>query len=183
MTFHISNFLFYLFAAAAPALAIASVTSLRILRAAVYLMGVLLSTAALYAYLGANVMAGLQVLVYVGGVVVLLVFAVMLTQTNELLEEPPSLVRRFVALIATALFVGSSYAVLSTTEFKSVQFTSGQSREIASANAAAIGRSFLDYGAQGYALPFEIISLLLLAAIIGGIVIATKQTPNDEKTV
>ena len=74
-----SDMLFYLFASAAIVAALAAVTSRRILRAAVYLMFVLINTAALYALLGAYFLAGLQLLVYVGGIVVLIVFAVMLT--------------------------------------------------------------------------------------------------------
>ena len=171
----VSNSLFYLFALIAIIFAIATVTTLRILRAAVYLMVVLLSTAALYAFLGANFIAGLQVLVYVGGVVVLLVFAVMLTQTNELLEKRPTPLR-FVSGIIGALF----FAATSSFTLLGEHFREAPPSIPASMNAAAIGRSFLSYGAEGYALPFEIISVLLLAAIIGGIVIATKESPIQE---
>jgi NADH-quinone oxidoreductase subunit J len=171
----VSNALFYVFAALALFFAIAAVTTLRILRAAVYLMVVLLSTAALYVVLGANVLAGIQVLVYVGGVVVLLVFAVMLTQNNELLEKPPTIVRRLCALLGTGLLFVIACRSLLTQHYQAP--TPGP---MAATNPAALGRSFLDYGPDGYALPFEIISVLLLAAIIGGIVIATKKGPNEE---
>jgi NADH:ubiquinone oxidoreductase subunit 6 (subunit J) len=76
--------LFYVIASMALALAIAVTTSRRLLRAAVYLMGVLLMSAGLYVMLGAEFLAGVQILVYVGGIVVLIVFAVMLTRSAEL---------------------------------------------------------------------------------------------------
>ncbi len=174
----VGNALFFFFAGVALFFAVAAVTTLRILRAAVYLMIVLISTAALYVLLGANVLAGLQVLVYVGGIVVLLVFAVMLTQTNELLEKNPTLLRRLCGFIGAVFFVVTASAALLAGHFKQAP-----PEAIAAADPAAIGRSFLNYGQSGYALPFEIISLLLLAAIIGGIVIATRKSPSEEEAL
>lgn len=175
MTETVSSLLFYLFGATAVIFAAAAVTTERILRAALYLMVVLLGTAALYACLGADFLAALQVLVYVGGIVVLLVFAVMLTHTNELVEERPTALRKLCGFAGAALFVGTTYYVLSLQQLRPVSHG-----PVASADAAALGRSFLNYGAGGYALPFELISVLLLAAIIGGIVVARKSILQTE---
>ncbi|OFZ20407.1 MAG: hypothetical protein A2X94_08300 [Bdellovibrionales bacterium GWB1_55_8] len=161
--------LFYSFAAFSVLLALAVVTSRRILRAAVYLMGVLVSSAALFLMLGAEFLAGVQILVYVGGIVVLLVFAVMLTRSVELLEDRPSMIRKLTGFLAAGSFFAVSVAVLSMTQFPVLR--DGARPD---SNVAAIGRKLLDYGPEGYVLPFEVISLLLLSAVIGGIVIARK---------
>lgn len=172
----VTNALFYLFALCAVVFAVAAVSSPRILRAAVYLMAVLVSSAALYAWIGAHMIAGIQLLVYVGGIVVLLVFAVMLTQTNDLMEQRPSLVRVGCGLLGAGLFFSTACYVLLAAPFKVAAPAA-----LAAASPAAIGRSFLSYAAGGYALPFELISLLLLAAIIGGIVIARKGTQVNQE--
>lgn len=171
----VSDLLFYCFAAVAIVLAIAAVTTTRIFRAALYLMGVLLCTAAFYVLLGSEFLAGLQVLIYVGGVVVLLVFAVMLTHKHDFHEEPASIARRVTAFIGSGLFVFCSTYVFSIENFRPLR-----AEAVSSGDPRVIGRSFLDYGAGGYALPFEVISVLLLAAIIGGIVIARKKVPGSE---
>lgn len=169
-----TSFFFYLFGAVAIAAAAAAVSSRHILRAAVYLMGVLLSTAAMYVILGAEYLAGLQVLVYVGGVVVLLVFSVMLTQTNLLLEKPAAPVRQAAAFCGSALFTAFTYYSLRDMRFSPVSGVANSGGD-----PAAIGRSLLNYGAGGYALAFEIISVLLLAVVVGGIVIARKVAAVD----
>jgi len=170
-----SKVLFYLFGLFTLYFAFRAVTTTRILRAAVSLMLVLLGTAAFYALLGANFLAGIQVLVYVGGIVVMLVFAIMLTHTNELLEPHPSPIRVICALAGSGLF-----AAVTSFVFTTQKFNASSAPAIKASEAAELGRSFLNYGQGGYALPFEIISLLLLAAVIGGIVIARKVSRTEE---
>ncbi len=161
--------LFYLIAALALVMALSVVFSRKLLRAAIALMGVLALTAGLYILLGAEFLAGVQVLVYVGGIVVLIVFAIMLTRSSDLLEDQPTLPR---ALLGA--FVGLVFLVMSSAVFFSSPFQADTSGAQVTDDTVAIGRSLLDYGPKGYVLPFEIISLLLLAAAIGGIVIARK---------
>lgn len=155
---------------ALAALSIAVVTSPRIFRAAIYLMGVLVVTAAVYVRLGAEFLAGIQLLVYVGGIVVLIVFAVMLTSNVEVTEAAPSLVRRTVAtLIAAGFFATTTYALMLT------PLPAPGPGAWPADNTAALGHALLDTGAGGYILPFEIVSLLLLAAVLGGIVVARRS--------
>ena len=162
----------------AAGLALAVVSTKHIFRAAVYLMLVLIATAGLYLGLGAEFLAGIQVLVYVGGIVVVLVYAVMLTSSLELHETPPPVSRRLMAaVVAGGFFAVSAAAILSTP-----MPAAAPSPAILDATPA-IGAALLDYGAQGYVLPFELISLLLLAAVIGGIVIARKAPRGLDKPV
>ena len=157
------------------ALAVATVITRRIFRSAIYLMGTLTMSAAFYLMLGAEFLAGVQILVYVGGIVVLIVFAVMLTSSTELLEDKPSLMRKILAYVAAVGFYMMSVFGFLSTEFKVSGDKAPQFND-----TAAIGRKLLDRGADGYVLPFEVISLLLLVVVIGAIVIARK-TPAPSK--
>jgi NADH-quinone oxidoreductase subunit J len=167
--------LFYLLAAASVLLAVAVVSSRILLRAAVYLMGVLLLSAGLYIMLGAEFLAGVQVLVYVGGIVVLIVFAIMLTRSAELLEDRPSPLRQAIGAFGALCFFALTAGILYSSPF--VVDHGGQGPKIN--DVKLVGQRLLDYGAGGYVLPFEIISVLLLAAMIGGIVVARKTLPLD----
>ena len=172
-----SNLLFYIFAILAALCAVRAVTSPHILRAAVFLMGMLLITAAFYLLLGAEFVAGVQILVYVGGIVVLLVFAVMLTHSVGLPEPAPSRFRAITAFIGAAgVFAISLWA------FYSTPLNVAAAAAVNSDHVAQVGRKLLDSGAAGYLLPFEAISLLLLASVIGGIVIARKTSEDTTQT-
>jgi len=171
----VSNALFYGFATFSILLALLVVTTRRILRAAVYLMAVLGASAAFFVLLGAEFLAGVQILVYIGGIVVLLVFAVMLTRSVDLLEEQPSLIRKLLGGLVSAFFFVTTALILTSTNFSVLR---GGAQPLN--NTAELGKKLLDYGADGFVLPFEIISLLLLGAVIGGIVIARK-TPAEKE--
>lgn len=160
--------LFWLFAALSLSLAWSVVGNRRILRAAVALMGVLGCSAAFYALLGFGFLAGIQILVYVGGIVVLLVFLVMLTRTQALLEDEPSPWRHKVGVVAALAFFALNLWALSGLPDAPVQGPAlgGDTR--------AIGRALLDTGPEGYVVPFEVVSVLLLAALVGGIAVARK---------
>jgi NADH-quinone oxidoreductase subunit J len=170
----ITTALFYIFAVSAIALAVMLVTTRKILRAAIWLMGVLFCSAAFYVLLDAEFLAGIQVLVYIGGIVVLLVFAIMLTSSFELLDDRPSAFRKIIGVIvAGGFFAGTALALLST-RFPVKPFDGQSISEV-----TKIGKLLLSYGPGGYVLPFEVISILLLAALIGGIVVARKVITTD----
>lgn len=171
----IYTILFYAITFVAIVFAIAVTTSRRLLRAAIYLMGVLLMSAGLYVMLGAEFLAGIQVLVYVGGIVVLIVFAVMLTHSAELQMDNPPLHRKILGVLASIAFVSMTGWVCWTSKFGIAE-----KAIVPPANTEAIGLRLLDTGSSGYVLPFEIISVLLLAAMIGGIVVARKTPPSQQ---
>ena len=173
------NVVFFAFALIAVLLAVGVVTTRRILRAALFLTGVLFCGAVFYILLQVEFLAGVQVLVYIGGIVVLLVFAVMLTSSTELLEDDPSRGRRFIGLTTSlAFFVLTAFALLNS------DFGFLESPQRTESDVHEIGRRLLDSGPGGYVLPFEVISVLLLASVIGGIVVARKvrdDAPNSEE--
>jgi len=171
----VQTVVFYVLATLVIALAIVVVRARRLLRAAVALMVMLTASAGFYVMLNAEFLAGAQVLVYVGGIVVLIVFAIMLTRSADLLEDVPSPLRRILGLGASLGFAVIACGIVLTSHFPV-----NPSAQPPEDNTRAIGKILLDYGPNGYVLPFEIISLLLLAAAIGAIVIARRSPPSDQ---
>mgnify|MGYP001580332589 CR=1 FL=1 len=170
----VTNILFYVLAGLALCFAVAVVSSRRILRAAVYLMCVLAMSAGFYVLLGAEFLAGVQVLVYIGGIVVLLVFAIMLTRSADTPEDKPSLPRKIAGFLAAGAFLAVTVILFYLTDFPALR-----EGALAGGDTPELGRRLLDYGPQGYVLPFEIISFLLLSVVIGVIVLARKLQPKE----
>jgi NADH-quinone oxidoreductase subunit J len=168
---------FYVFSAFSVLLALAVVSTERILRAAVYLMGVLSVSAGFYLLLGAEFLAGIQILVYVGGIVVLFIFAVMLTRPMELREDRPGWLRKTIGITASSGCFGAMLALLRATEFS----TKPRDTAAIGDEIGELGLKLLDYGPSGYVLPFELISLVLLAAVIGSIVLARKTQKIEKR--
>ena len=165
--------IFYLIAAVIIVFSVLTVTSKKILRAAVYLLFVLIATAGLYFMLNYNFLAAVQLTVYSGGIVVLIVFAVLLTAHMESDLEP---VGKIKSLFAGLLSMGGAAVTLFAMysfPFKEVESST------ASYDIKAIGTKLLSYGDYGYVLPFEVISVLLLAAMVAAIIIAKKSVSND----
>ncbi len=166
---------FYALAILSVVMAFHVVRAKRLLRAALALMLVLVASAGLYVMLGYEFLAGVQVLVYVGGIVVLIIFAIMLTSKADLLEDAPPLHRKFLGMFASLGFFLTTIAALSFSKFPLLK-----SGKMPQNDVAAFGEKLLSYGKDGFVLPFEVISLLLLAALIGGIVIARKTPPPNQ---
>lgn len=169
--------IFYLLSAAAIGSALAVVLARRVLRSAVALALTLVCTAGFYMFLDYSFIAGVQLLVYVGGIVILIVFAVMLTSSPTLLEDHPTISRKILSAGASALFLLVTVLALINTKFPVVS-DPGTPDDL----TAAIGRKLLNTGADGFVLPFEIISLLLLAVVLGSIVVARSHSPDKENT-
>lgn len=167
--------MFYALALVSVLLAMRVVSSPRLLRAAIALMVVLVASAGFYVLLGYEFLAGVQVLVYVGGVAIFIVFAIMLTSTMDLLEDAPPLHRKVLGMIVSVVFFGVTTAALLWTKFPV-----GVAGTPPKHDAHALGLKLLDYGAKGFVIPFELISLLLLAAVIGGIVLGRKVPPPGQ---
>lgn len=170
-----STLMFYFLSFASIILALFVVNTKHIFRAAIYLMAVLVTSAGFYLLLGAEFLAGIQILVYVGGIVVLIVFAVMLTTSLQTPEVKPRISRQVIGGISSITFLVIMIMVVLSQEFPKPQAFSGSSEDI-----ATLGKLLLDSGSKGYVLPFEIISILLLATIIGGIVVARKKPQEKE---
>ena len=160
--------IFYILAIAIILFSVMTVTSRNILRAAIYLLFVLMATAGIYFLLNYNFLAAVQLTVYSGGVVVLIVFAVLLTARMDHKLESVGIVKSVMSVIL--LLSGLSVVLWAIFGYA---FTPNGLAE-APYDVKAIGTNFLSYGNYGYILPFEVISILLLAAIIGAIMIAKR---------
>lgn len=165
----INELMFYVFSGMILLFSVLTVTSRRILRAAVYLLFVLISTAGIYFMLNYQFLAAVQLTLYAGGIVVLIIFSILLTSHISQKFEPIGVKK----LIFTALAVSAgailSILVIMDYGFDSVILTAENP------DMELIGTSLLSYGKNGYVLPFEVISVLLLAAMFGSIVIAKKE--------
>jgi len=170
-----NSVLFYIFAAIIVIFSIMSVTSRRILRAAVYLLFVLLATAGFYFLLDYHFLAAVQFTLYAGGIVVLIIFSILLTSPVTHKFKHPS-ARNLLAGIGVSI-IGLAISLISLYQYV---FTPGTNAPIV-ADMREIGLQLTNYGRGGYALPFEAISVLLLAAMIGAIIIAKKGKVDSEK--
>jgi len=147
---------------------ILTVTSRRILRSAIYLLFVLISTSGIYFLLHYQFMAAVQLTLYAGGIVVLIIFSILLTShINEKFEKVGIKKQAFSALAVIAGAILAITTILQT-EFKATEAAAVE------VDMRTIGLSLLGYQENGYALPFEVISILLLAAMVAAIVIAKK---------
>lgn len=150
-----------------------TVTTRKILRAATYLLFTLFGAAALYFMLGYEFLGGVQIAVYAGGIVVLFVFAILLTGKPADNAERLTAKSTFLGAFAALAMLGvGAWALFSRV---TSALTSAQMPDKAHETVDQIGNQLLSSGHGGYLLPFEAISVLLLACIIGGVVIARKR--------
>ena len=145
--------------------AVLAVTTKRILRAATYLLFVLFGTAGIYFQLNYSFLGAVQLLIYAGGITVLYVFSILLTSSQGDKSEDIKGYKLFVGLAATLLCL---YVTLRH-DFMPSHFVHGE------LDVQTIGHALMSSGKYGYVLPFEVISILLLACIVGGILIARKR--------
>lgn len=145
------------------------VTLRNIIHSAVAMMVCFGSLAGMYALLGAPIVAAAQVLIYLGAISVLILFAIMLTQAGDANLPSPFHRQVWLAALAALVVVGLIGWAVTATDW---------------GNATVVVAIALDTMAEAlftdYALPFEILSLLLLAAIIGAIYLA-RRPEDDEK--
>lgn len=167
-----STIIFYLLAALTLGSALLAVTTRMIFRAAIYLLFTLIGIAGFYFWLQYEFIAAVQIVVYVGGIVVLIIFSIFLTQQAGDLLPKQKLGRQIFA--ALAAFCGMALVMLQLAQHEFV-VTANAAIEPSVAN---IGYQMLGTDDNGYALPFEVVSILLLAALIGCIVIALKIKPE-----
>lgn len=146
-----------------------TVLTRRILRSAVFLLFVLLATAGLYFMLDYMFLAAVQLTVYAGGIVVLIIFSILLTSH---ISERAIMAGKW-RMIASALVVLLGAGVTLYTIYSYV-FKASPEPPVPS-TMKTIGTQLINYGENGYALPFEVISILLLAVMIGAIIVAKKE--------
>jgi len=161
--------IFFVLAAAIVVFSILSITSRRILRAAIFLLFVLVAMSGLYYMMNFQFLAAVQLILYAGGIVVLIIFSILLTsQINSRLESP-----KISHLLSGAVTAIGGIVLATVTILQFVFKPAGKGA--VDTDIRTIGLQLLDTDIHGYALPFEVISILLLAALVGSIFIAQKD--------
>jgi NADH-quinone oxidoreductase subunit J len=154
-------------------MSVLAVTSKSLLRSAVYLLLVLICTAGLYLFLNFHFLVAVQIAVYAGGVLILFIFAIFLTSNKGDVMERHQLRKYlmggFAALAGIAVV---AFALMKHRFIYDDNPTIVGDQEI---NMKVIGHALMGTEKYQYLLPFEALSLLLLACIIGGILIARKR--------
>jgi NADH-quinone oxidoreductase subunit J len=164
-----SVIIFYLLSVFTIVMGILSVTTLKIFRSAIWLLFTLVGIAGLYFWLQVEFIAAVQIIVYVGGIVVLIIFSIFLTQQTGTDMPKTSLKRRLFSILAVVFGFLFSFMLIRNFGFS-------QNGEKFDLSVSRIGNSMMNYQDGGFALPFEAVSILLLAAMIGCIVIALKPS-------
>ena len=159
---------FYVLAAVTVGSALGVAFSNSIGYSAFALMGTLLGVAALFVLLGADFLGVVQLLVYVGGILVLTLFAVMLTHRISDVNVSNRAVGRLPALV----LVGVAFAWMVWAAQRAVWVV--KEPQAPTSTTYEIGNLFL----TRYVLPFEIASIVLLAALIGAVVVSRKEVKD-----
>lgn len=171
-----NQIMFILFSVMIVVFSILTVTTRRILRAATYLLFVLVSTSGLYFMLNYQFMAAVQLTLYAGGIVVLIIFSILLTSHISQKFEVVEIKKKIFSALAS--LAGALLCIITILDFK-FSATAEAAKEV---NMKLIGNSLLSVKADGYILPFEVISILLIAAMVGSIVVAKKSGPQKSET-
>lgn len=157
---------FWVLAVVMAVAAVRVVTCRNVVHAALYLVGTLMGAGALYVLLLAEFVAWAQVLIYVGAIVVLMLFGLMLTRAPIGSANLDNNQRWLAALCAGALFAVMSWIMIDA--------FGGENIALADADGTKT-RSVGEVIFSTYVLPFEVVSVLLLAALVGAVVIARKD--------
>lgn len=167
------NIFFYVIAAVIVYSGIRVVTSKNVVHAALHLVAVLASVAAQYILLAAEFVAATQVLVYIGAIVVLFLFGIMLTRA-KLGADQDLTHKHWIGGAATAvlLFGVMAYALIDEFGWTRTPMTADpRIATVNGSNTATVSDSVF----STYLVPFEVVSVLLLAALVGAIVLARKD--------
>jgi NADH-quinone oxidoreductase subunit J len=165
METEVSQTIFYLLSFIIIISAIYVVTLKNIFHSALFLILTLFAVAGIYVMLHAEFLAAVQVLIYVGAVSVLIIFAIMLTTQLTSRQIKQSNEQVTLGIFVCAGFLLVSLGSLSKTVWRIVD------RPLPENNPLAMGKMLMNE----YVLPFEVVSIVLLAALIGAIVLARKE--------
>jgi NADH-quinone oxidoreductase subunit J len=149
--------------------AILAVTTSRILRSATYLLFVLFGVAGIYFQLNYSFLGAVQLLIYAGGITILYVFSILLTSSQDERAEKMKNSKMLAGFITSLAGLGICLFLILKNQFLSPKFEHGE------VPMNIIGQALMGSGKNQYVLPFEVISVLLLACIVGGLLIARKR--------
>jgi NADH-quinone oxidoreductase subunit J len=169
--------IFFLIAAAATLLSAVMVVSARqIMHAALWLVLTLSGVAVLFVTLETGFFAVIQVVVYVGALAILIIFAVMLTRVEQ--RDEGRKINSAALLSGLAALGVTGSLIFALRGWQAFSMTRGTLVEQEIDNLAALGQAFVSPDA--YAIPFEVASVLLIGALIGALYVANEQKSPRE---
>ena len=160
----IYDLIFYLFAAVTVLSAYFVVTTRNIVRAAFFLLFTFFGVTGIYVLLGADFVAIVQLIVYIGGILILLIFGVMITNKITEVDIKTGTIHTLPAAIGVGMFTGVVGAIILDTDWFQVK------SEMPQSTLSALGNLLLNE----YVLIFELLGIILLVALIGAASMARK---------
>ena len=172
----LDSLLFYAFAALVLLGAVLTITLRNVVHCAVWLIATLLGVAGLYLVQGAEFLAGVQVIVYIGGIMVLFLFVIMLVPINEELRQRRFAQQKWLAVIAVAVLATQLGTLVTRGVGAFGVNQAGPAPEIGNItkNSEEVGYVLF----SEYLLAFELASILLLVAIVGAVVMSKVRTES-----
>lgn len=171
-----STIIFYILATLVVVFGALTVFSRKIFRAAISLLLSLTFIAGIYFLWNVDFIGALQIIIYVGGIVVLIIFSIFLTHHSGQNLPKIKIGKKLLSGILAVVGLGFTTWVVSQYVFKPATGVTP-----VDPNVHNIGLQMLSYSDYGYVFPFEVINILLLAALVGSIVIAIKKSQETEK--
>lgn len=172
----LDSIIFYFFASVAILSAALMVTRRNAIHSAVFLITTLLATAGIFLQLRAEFIFIAQIILYVGGIMVLFVFVIMLVRLDVALHQIRFAKQKWVSLIVTlVLFMQVTVMLWASRRLPGAGLPEAAKVDKLQPNSEALAHSL--FGA--YLLPFEIASVLLLVAMVGAVVMAKKRTEPE----
>ena len=159
------DLIFYLFALLTIVSGFLVVSSKNIVHSAFYLIFTFFGVTGLYVLLGADFLAVVQIMVYIGGILVLLLFGVMLTHKITHVEIKSGSIKVIPAVIGVGIFAAVLISLMLSTHWKSIPGS------IPSTTIYGLGKILV----TDYVLVFELLAILLLVAMIGAASIARRE--------
>ncbi len=165
----IYDLIFYLFALLTILSALAVVSSDNIVRSAFYLLATFFGVSGLYVLLGADFVAVTQIMVYIGGILILLLFGVMLTSNITHVEIKKGMKNMLPAIIAIGILLGAVISMMIDTRWII------NPSSIPETTSFELGKLLI----TDYVLVFELLGILLLIALIGAASMARREKVED----
>ncbi len=171
------DFLFYILAAGLILLSLLAVSLPNLLHGAISLIGVFFATAGLYIILQLEFVALSQIMLYIGGIIIFMLIIILLT-TGLGAENRHRVItaRRVTGAAVSAVLLG---VLLFTLFSRPSQLLEQASSQAVPVTMDDIGFRLLSIGSDGFIVPFEIISILLLVALVGAVVIARRDNGKE----
>ena len=168
--------IFYILAVVIVVFSIMAVVSKRIIRAATYLLFVLIATAGLFLILNYHFLFAVQIAVYAGGIMVLFIMAIFLTNGPGRSIPKQNTQKMILTSLLSLVGIGITGFIVVKNVARVYSFVAGP--EI---NMIDIGAALMGYDKFQYVLPFEVVSVLLLACIIGAVLIARPEKDEEKQ--